>query len=414
MLEELSSELSSSTNEEVSIGFDDVSDSGCSDTGLAGGMYSKGGVDGVDGVDSADSVNSVDSKGKGNSKGNGSGSGSGNGSGSGKLGKNRVDSDDQGSDGLNRSFVCAYAGCLKSYSKPSLLELHENTHTGVRPFKCSRCNKAYYKKSHLHIHEVAIHTAKKYKCELCGRELATRDSLKKHSDVCGRVFVCHFCHKRFVRAEWYIRHIRQHTDPNSVSKTAKSSQCKKLSSNNVREVSMGVRNGSIDMGEVSKGEVGIDEVSKGEVSKDKIDNGEDKIKTAKIYKPTQLKPTQPKLTQSKLTQLKPTQPKPTKTEELDSTNTTATNHITTPNPILTLNHTNASPPTSSIQPPYNQCSTCGKYFKLKKNLRAHEEGAHGRNKYTCPVCHNKFSYPATLRRHIQNLHKDYCPGNKKD
>lgn len=106
-------------------------------------------------------------------------------------------------------FVCRFDNCEKSYKKPSLLELHENTHLNKRPFACGVCEKKYFKKSHLNAHYLRIHSQKgRQECTDCGKVLASEESLKRHGDVCGRIFKCTLCQMEFVRAKWYLDHTR--------------------------------------------------------------------------------------------------------------------------------------------------------------------------------------------------------------
>lgn len=107
-------------------------------------------------------------------------------------------------------FVCRFENCQKTYKKPSLLELHENTHVNTKPFACSHCEKKYFKNSHLKVHYLRIHAGtEKMSCERCGKILASEEGLKRHEEVCGRVFKCISCAMEFIRAKWYLEHLRR-------------------------------------------------------------------------------------------------------------------------------------------------------------------------------------------------------------
>ncbi|KAH7883166.1 hypothetical protein F5I97DRAFT_189906 [Phlebopus sp. FC_14] len=54
--------------------------------------------------------------------------------------------------GKKARYPCAYAGCNKSYSKPSRLSEHYRSHTGERPFVCKGCGKSYLRETHLQAH----------------------------------------------------------------------------------------------------------------------------------------------------------------------------------------------------------------------------------------------------------------------
>ncbi|KAI5188702.1 hypothetical protein NECID01_0315 [Nematocida sp. AWRm77] len=47
------------------------------------------------------------------------------------------------------------------------------------------------------------------------------------------------------------------------------------------------------------------------------------------------------------------------------------------------------------------CGYCGKHFKLAKNKKAHEKGAHQEKTHKCTECSKMFSYAHTLRRHAK-------------
>ncbi|KAI5166054.1 KRAB domain-containing zinc finger protein [Nematocida sp. AWRm79] len=106
-------------------------------------------------------------------------------------------------------YSCGFEGCSKKFKKPSLLELHENTHTNTRPFACKECDLRYFKNSHLKVHALRAHgCTEKRICKECNKTLASEEGLSRHKDVCGRVFTCNACSATFVRAKWFLNHSR--------------------------------------------------------------------------------------------------------------------------------------------------------------------------------------------------------------
>ncbi|KAG6333160.1 hypothetical protein ID866_5927 [Astraeus odoratus] len=84
-------------------------------------------------------------------------------------------------------YPCTYAGCTKSYSKPSRLSEHYRSHTGERPFVCQECGKSYLRESHLHAHK------------------------RSHLPESKKPYVCTQspgCQKRF----WTLQHLHVHED----------------------------------------------------------------------------------------------------------------------------------------------------------------------------------------------------------
>ncbi|KAI5181764.1 hypothetical protein NEOKW01_1928 [Nematocida sp. AWRm80] len=121
---------------------------------------------------------------------------------------------------------CGHSGCSKVFSKLSLLQEHENTHLGIRPYKCSLCDKSYYKQSHLMVHQSSIHSDSKYSCSRCNKCLSTEYSLRRHENICGRELKCYFCHKEFSRVKWYLVHLKSHSiRPKPSSRLPKGHTC---------------------------------------------------------------------------------------------------------------------------------------------------------------------------------------------
>ncbi|KAF9018466.1 hypothetical protein BDZ89DRAFT_1165183 [Hymenopellis radicata] len=95
-----------------------------------------------------------------------------------------------------KRYKCTFAGCDKAYTKPSRLEEHERTHTGLRPFVCSTCNKSYLRETHLHAH-VRSHLPESERplaCDRpnCKKRFWTKQHLKVHLSWHdgSKVFAC--------------------------------------------------------------------------------------------------------------------------------------------------------------------------------------------------------------------------------
>lgn len=126
----------------------------------------------------------------------------------------------------SETYVCMFEECGKKFKKPSLLELHENTHLNKRPFKCGECGASYFKNSHLKVHIKRIHEKTEARqCSECRKILASEEGLKRHREVCGRIFTCELCGADFVRAKWFITHMRKCAEPKK-RKQAKSAEKK--------------------------------------------------------------------------------------------------------------------------------------------------------------------------------------------
>ena len=58
-----------------------------------------------------------------------------------------------------RPLKCSYEGCTKTFNLTARKNIHERTHTGDKPYKCTFCEKAFYRVSTLNKH-TQIHTKK--------------------------------------------------------------------------------------------------------------------------------------------------------------------------------------------------------------------------------------------------------------
>ncbi|OWF54996.1 transcription factor IIIA-like [Mizuhopecten yessoensis] len=126
-------------------------------------------------------------------------------------------------------YICSFPDCLKTFSRPDRMDIHQRSHTGEKPFQCvvPGCGKKYARSSHLRRHEQNSHeltgephVQKEVSCTVdgCGKKFTLIQNLKKHikrKHTQGR-FTCEYdgCGKSFKKNQHLKVHEFEHTKIN--------------------------------------------------------------------------------------------------------------------------------------------------------------------------------------------------------
>lgn len=110
-----------------------------------------------------------------------------------------------------KKYVCNI--CQRSFDYKHVLQNHERTHTGEKPFKCPQCQKKFTRDHHLKTH-MRLHTGEKpYKCEHCPKDFVQVANLRRHTRVHTgeRPYSCDICPSKFSDSNQLKAHMLIHS-----------------------------------------------------------------------------------------------------------------------------------------------------------------------------------------------------------
>ena len=108
-----------------------------------------------------------------------------------------------------KPFACSK--CIKAFNQCSGsagLKAHERTHTGDKPFTCSKCDESFIESGSLKRHERTNTGEKPFSCSKCGMSFTQSGTLKvqERTHTGERPFVCSNCDKSFTKRGYLNMH----------------------------------------------------------------------------------------------------------------------------------------------------------------------------------------------------------------
>uniref|UniRef100_A0A1I7VFC2 Zinc finger protein n=1 Tax=Loa loa TaxID=7209 RepID=A0A1I7VFC2_LOALO len=108
--------------------------------------------------------------------------------------------------------------CNVCQKKVTNMAEHMRTHTGEKPYSCSKCGKSFARSYHVKTHMMTHTGEKPYSCPKCGKSFSQSCNMKRHmkTHTGEKSYSCPTCGKNFFQSDNMKKHMRIHTDKTKI------------------------------------------------------------------------------------------------------------------------------------------------------------------------------------------------------
>nr|XP_033788820.1 zinc finger protein 383-like [Geotrypetes seraphini] len=277
------------------------------------------------------------------------------------------------------------AECNKSSTQLSILKIHQQTQTAVKPFICTQCNKCFTRLQNLKIHHM-IHTGHKpYTCTECKKSFTHFSTLKNHKMIHTgyKPYTCTECNKSFICLSNLTKHQRTHTGHKPYICTECNKSFNRLHNLKIHHM-IHTGHKPYTCTECNKSFTCLSHLKR-----HKLTHTDHKPFTC-----TECNKSFTQLSNLKEHQVIHTGYKPYTCTECNKS-------------FTCLSHLKRHKLTHTDHKPYT-CTECNKSFTQLSSLKSHKMIHTGPKSYTCTECNKSFTCLSHLKKH-KLIHKDHKP-----
>ncbi|EHL00021.1 putative Asparagine-rich zinc finger protein AZF1 [Glarea lozoyensis 74030] len=122
-----------------------------------------------------------------------------------KLAREQQHKETHSTKSTKKRYQCTIENCTKKFQQKTHLDIHERSHTGIKPYECKDpgCGRSFSQLGNLKTHERRHTGERPYQCEQCGKRFAQRGNVRAHKIVHdhAKPYLCRLddCGKQFTQ-----------------------------------------------------------------------------------------------------------------------------------------------------------------------------------------------------------------------